>query len=72
MDGWTEPPYLRDFSDDDIKKFLDKPLKLDVPSNTQHVERLIQLITTIGPKSASSTLRHGMAHATIRYLARLG
>ena len=43
------------------------PLVLDVPSNSQHVERFIRVTTEIGTKSADSTLRDGMVHATVAH-----
>ena len=40
-----EPLYLQKYSDSEIRAFEDTPLSLNVPSNSQHVERLIKLIT---------------------------
>ena len=62
----TEPPYLRKYSDAEIRAFEHTPLVLDVPSNSQHVERLIKLITENGKHAASPTLRDGLAKATLR------
>ena len=62
----TEPPYLRKYSDAEIRAFEHTPLILDVPSNSQHVERLIKLITENGKHAASPTLRDGLAKATLR------
>ena len=62
----TEPPFLKDYSDDDdLKQFQDTPLLLPIPSNTQFVERMIKVITAKGTASASSKVRDGMAKATI-------
>ena len=63
----TEPPFTLRMSNDEIKRFEAKPLILDVPSNSQHVERFIWVTTEIGTKSANPTLRDGMAHATIAH-----
>ena len=41
----TEPPILADYSDQQIMEFVEQPLVLDIPSNTQFVERLIRVIT---------------------------
>ena len=40
----TEPPVLRDLSEEDIKAFQTTPFTCIQPSNTQFVERSIQLI----------------------------
>ena len=61
-----EPPFLRNHTIEDIKAFEITPLTLDVPSNTQHVERYIQLATQNGTRAATPTLRQGLCHATIR------
>ena len=61
-----EPPYLRKYSDDELRAFENTPLILDVPSNSQHVERLIKLITENGTRAASPTLRDGLAKATLK------
>ena len=71
MIDWTkeqvlEPPYLRKYTDEEVKAFEDSPLILNVPSNSQHVERLIKLITENGKHAASSTLRDGLAKATMK------
>ena len=58
----TVPPFVRDLSLERIKGFEQKPLVLNVASNTQHVERLIQLNAKVGPKSASSIGRDGLVH----------
>ena len=61
-----EPPYLRKHSDEELRAFEDTPLILDVPSNSQHVERLIKLITENGTRAATPTLRDGLTKATLR------
>ena len=61
----TEPPVLRDLSEEDIKAFQTTPFTCIQPSNTQFVERSIQLIAKNGTRSASQTLRSGHAHATL-------
>ena len=71
MIDWTteqicEPPYLRKFTDEEIRRFEQSPLILNVPSNSQHVERFIQLITKNGLRAASPTLRDGLCKATIQ------
>ena len=61
----TKPPLLKDLSDDEIKLFLEKPFSLNVPGNTQFVERMIKVITQKGCRAASPTLRDGITRATI-------
>ena len=61
----TEPPVLKDLTDDDIRQFRDIPYSLHVPSNTQFVERMIKVITQKGCRAASPTLRDGITRATI-------
>ena len=51
------PPYLRDFSDEQVRQFENEPLMLKVASNMQHVERFIQLNAKLGTKAASSVAR---------------
>ena len=63
----TEPPYTMKLSDAEIRQFESHPLKLDVPSNSQFVERHIRLITENGTRSSSATIRDGLAHATIAH-----
>ena len=63
----TEPPFTARMSNEEIKRFELHPLVLDVPSNSQHVERFIRVTTEIGTKSADSTLRDGMVHATVAH-----
>ena len=62
----TEPPILKDLTDDGIKSFLDKPFSLKVPGNTQFVERLIKVITQKGCRAASPSLRDGITRATLK------
>ena len=61
----TEPPYLRKFSMQQIRQFIVTPLVLDVPSNTQFVERAIKLVTSNGTRAATAKLRDGLCRATV-------
>ena len=63
----TEPPFTARMSNEEIKRFELHPLVLDVPSNSQHVERFIRVTTEIGTKSADSTLCDGMVHAKVAH-----
>ena len=38
---------------------------MNIPSNTQHVERCIKLITENGTRKADPVLRDGLCHATV-------
>jgi hypothetical protein len=66
-----EPPILKEMSDDQIQGFLEEPFQLDVPSNTQFVERLIQTVTRIGTKAATAERRDGLMRATLSHRAKL-
>ena len=59
-----EPPYTKKFSLEDIKSFETSPLTMNVPSNSQFVERFIKLISENGTRAASPTLRDGLCHST--------
>ena len=62
------PPYVRDYTNEQIKQFETAPLVLSVPSNSQqaqHVERFIQLNTKVGTKASSSIARDGIVLARI-------
>ena len=61
----TEPPILADYSDQQIREFIKQPLILDIPSNTQFVERLIKVITQKGTKAADPKVRDGLVRATL-------
>ena len=62
----TEPPILKDYTDEQITAFVEKPLVLDICSNTQFVERLIKVITQKGCTAADPKLRDGFAKATLK------
>ena len=62
----TVPPYLRSYTDEQIRKFLSEPLVIAIPSNSQHVERYIQLIAKNSTRASSSKLRDGLCKATIK------
>lgn len=61
-----EPPYLRDFSVEDIKKLEENPLIIPVHSNTQYVERTIRVINAVGKRAATLKIREGRALALIK------
>lgn len=62
----TEPPYLRRHSDEQLRSFESQPLQMDISSNSQFVERFIQVITQNGTKAGTPTLRNGRSISTIR------
>ena len=71
MSNWkteqiTVLPYLRSYTDEQIRKFLSEPLVIAIPSNSQHVERYIQLNAKNSTRASSSKLRDGLCKATIR------
>ena len=55
-----------DLSDQQIQDFVEHPLVLDIPSNTQFVERLIKVITQKGTKAADPKVRDGLVKATLK------
>ena len=61
----AEPPILKDVSDEGLKSFKDVPLKIDIPSNTQFLERLVQTVSKLGAVAASPKIRDGFAKATL-------
>ena len=61
-----DPPYLRDASDLEIREYEVTPLVLDISSNSQFVERFIQLIAKNGTRAASPTVRDGLVKSTLR------
>ena len=62
----TSPPYLRKYSNSDIRKFEEDPLVIEIPSNSQHVERYIQLISKNADRKSSAKHRDGLSKATIQ------
>lgn len=67
----TEPPLLMKMSDDEIKAFVQEPFVLDVPNNTQFVERLVQTCSKIGTRAATTEMRDGLTRATLKNRAAL-
>ena len=41
----TEPPLLKDTSDEQVLAYVELPLAMDYPNNSQFVERMIKEIT---------------------------
>ena len=66
----ASPPCLRKFSDEDIRKFQENPLCLDVPNNAQHVERFIRLMAENATRASTAKRRDGLCKATIRNRAK--
>ena len=62
----TSPPLLRKLTNDDLRKYEHTPLVSDIPHNTQHLERLIQLMASNATRAATPKLRNGIAKATIQ------
>ena len=63
----TEPPYTMQFNNEELRQFETRPLILNVPSNSQFVERHIRVITENGRRAATPVLRDGLAHATMAH-----
>ena len=60
-----EPPLLRRYSTNALREFEKKPLVVSIPSNSQHVERCIQLMASKATMSANPTIRDGLCKATV-------
>ena len=60
----TEPPMLAEYSDQQLRDFVEQPLVLDILSDTQFVERLIKVITRKDTKAADPKVRDGLVRAT--------
>ena len=61
----TPPPYLRDQSDEEIREYERVPLEMNISSNTQNIERLVQLNAQVGKRAGSSIMRDGLVKATM-------
>ena len=61
------PPYVQFHTDEEIQEYVVTPLKLDVPSNSQHVERFIQVNAKVGTKAVSNRDRNGLVFARQKY-----
>ena len=47
-------PYLRDQSDEEIREYERVPLQMNISSNTQHIERLVQLLKLVKRQAPAS------------------
>ena len=56
---------LHDLSDDEIRHFAEEPSKIDLPSNTQFLELLVQTVSSYGDAAADPKVRDGMVKATL-------
>ena len=65
MLAYSEPPLLKDWTDDEIMKLKDQPLAIDVGNNTQFIERLVQTVSLLGSTSTDARIREGFAKATV-------
>ena len=61
------PPYVQFHTDEEIQEYVVTPLKLDVPSNSQHVERFIQVNAKVGTKATSNRDRNRLVLAGQKY-----
>ena len=71
MIDWTSneissPPFLRKYSNEDLRRFEVTPLQIGIPNNSQHVERYIQLMAKNATKATTKTMRDGLCKATIQ------
>ena len=64
----TEPPLLRDLSDDDLQEIVDTPAVLPLyPVHTQAVERTVKLVTEACSSVLGEEARHGLITARLRH-----
>ena len=56
---------MKGMTDSEIGRFVDEPLVLEIPSNAQFVERLVQIVSSHGKSAADPQLREGFAKATL-------
>ena len=61
----TPPPYLRGYTDEQLRQFENSPLTMTIPSNSQFLERFIKVSTDNGMKAGSAKRRDGRNKATI-------
>ena len=62
----TSPPLLRKLTNNDLREYEEKPMVTNIPHNTQHLERLIQLMAKNASRAATPKLRNGLCKATLR------
>ena len=62
----SEPPLLKDYDDEQIQQFRENALQLDIPGNTQFVERQIKVVTQKGTVAADPKVQDGSAKATLQ------
>ena len=61
----TEPPLLQKYSDEQLRSFEREPLVLEIPSNSQHVERCVQLMASHASSSLNPAVRDGLYKAAV-------
>ena len=70
IDLWADP-ISSSFSSkalrQDLEQSIETPLEIKIPSNTQHVERFIQLMAKNATRAATSKLRNGLCKATVQH-----
>ena len=59
------PPFLRKYSNEELRRFEVSPLLISIPNNSQHVERYIQLMAKNATRATTKTLRDGLCKAII-------
>lgn len=64
---FSSPPLLRDFTDDEIRSAVTKPLELlEIPGHTQAVERGVKLMSEAAEKFYGHDRRHGYILTTLK------
>ena len=61
----TEPPLLKDTSDEQVLAYVESPLSMAYPNNSQFIERMIEEITKKGVKAVDPKIRDGMVKDTL-------
>ena len=60
-----EPPFIRKYTNEQLRTFEREPLDLEIPSNSLHVERCIQLMASHASSSLNPAVRDGLCKAAI-------
>ena len=58
-----EPPFTKDHSDDELRKYIDAKLNIEVCNNSVLTERIIRDMADVATKSTSSKKREAMIHS---------
>ena len=66
IENITEPPAVKNISDENLEELYDMPLKLKHPCHNQKVGRHVKLVTEAGGAVAGFDRRDGLIRQRIR------